>query len=47
MACKVKDILTLQKSNPGKLGLYYSSSELPKGRLLATIISEELAKVKL
>lgn len=46
MYCKVKDILSLQKSNPGKLGLYYSSSELPKGRLLANIVTAELAKSK-
>ncbi|HEY6502341.1 MAG TPA: hypothetical protein VIZ28_00070 [Chitinophagaceae bacterium] len=46
MACKVKDILSLQKNNPGKLSLYYSSNELPKGRLLANIVTEGLAKTK-
>ena len=46
MACKVKDILSLQKSNPGKLNLYYSSNELPAGRLLATIIPGEVAMTK-
>jgi len=35
MSCKVKDILSLQT---GKLNLYYSSAELPKGRLLATLV---------
>jgi hypothetical protein len=40
MVCKVKDILGLQKNNSGKLGLYYSSSELPKGRLLVSITQE-------
>ena len=46
MVCKVKDILSLQKSNPGKLGLYYSSNELPKGRLLATIVTGDLTRAK-
>jgi hypothetical protein len=40
MSCKVADILSVQKKNPGKLNLYYSSSELPKGRLLVTIQTE-------
>ena len=40
MICKVSDILGLQKNNPGNLNLYYSSSELPKGRLLAAIVLE-------
>jgi hypothetical protein len=35
MAFKVKDILGL---HPGKLNLYYSSTELPKGKLLVTLI---------
>jgi hypothetical protein len=35
MACKVKDILSL---HPGKLNLYYTSAELPNGRLLATLV---------
>ncbi|MBC7948869.1 MAG: hypothetical protein H7Y42_13350 [Chitinophagaceae bacterium] len=46
MACKVKDILSLQKANPGKLSLHYSSSELPKGRMLATLSTAELVKAK-
>ncbi|MBL7745542.1 MAG: hypothetical protein JNN00_18875 [Chitinophagaceae bacterium] len=46
MSCKVKDILTIQKTNPGQLSLYYSSDEIPKGRLLANIISGDLAKAK-
>jgi hypothetical protein len=42
MSCKVKDILGLKKGN-GKitLNLYYSSSELPKGRVLASIVLGE------
>jgi hypothetical protein len=38
MVCKVSDIVSLQKNNPGKLDLYYSSNELPKGRLLAILV---------
>lgn len=37
MSCKVKDILDLHKGKDNTLKLYYSSSELPKGRLLASI----------
>ena len=40
MNCKVSDILGLQKNNASNLSLYYSSSELPKGRLLATLVCE-------
>jgi hypothetical protein len=36
MNCSVKDILSVK--NTGVLKLYYASSELPKGRLLANII---------
>lgn len=38
MTCKAGDILNLQKNKEGKLQLYYSSKELPKGQLLASII---------
>lgn len=38
MTCKVKDILSLQKKNASTtINLFYSSSELPKGRVLASI----------
>ena len=37
MTCKVKDILGLEKGNRSVLKLYYSSSELPEGRQLASI----------
>ena len=40
MAFKVKDILRLKKNKGSKLSLFYSSNELPNGRLLATIVSE-------
>ncbi len=39
MTCSVNDILYLQKRNKDNpLGLYYSSEELPKGKLLMTIV---------
>jgi hypothetical protein len=48
MSCKVKDILGLKKGN-GKitLNLYYTSSELPKGRMLASVVlvSQNTAKL--
>jgi len=37
MACKVKDILSL---HAGKLNLYYTSAQLPKGRLLAMLVTK-------
>ena len=40
LCCNVKDILALPKLKSGKkVNLYYSSSELPKGRLLAILTS--------
>lgn len=39
MNCPVNDILKFQKgTEESKLGLYYSSSELPQGRLLTSIV---------
>ncbi|MEO6730724.1 MAG: hypothetical protein ABIN01_05870 [Ferruginibacter sp.] len=38
MNCNVKDILTLKKGTEAILKLYYSSSELPNGRLLTNIV---------
>jgi hypothetical protein len=40
MNCNVKDILNLGKGNESTFKLYYSSSELPKGRLLTNIVVE-------
>jgi len=37
MKCGVKEIYSLKLKNNAKLHLYYASSELPKGRMLATI----------
>jgi hypothetical protein len=40
VSCSVKDILTLPKIKTGKkVNLYYTASELPNGRLLATLTS--------
>ena len=44
MSCKAGDILDLQKNKEGRLQLYYSSKELPKGHLLAAIIVGEKGK---
>jgi hypothetical protein len=41
MSLKLKDILSLRKNKTDKLNLCYSSSELPKGKTLATIAGEE------
>lgn len=41
MTCKVKDILGLRNGKNNTLQLYYSSSELPKGRLLASIAAHK------
>jgi len=41
MACKVKDLLGLQKTNnPARVGLIYSSQEIPEGKILATLVLE-------
>lgn len=39
MICKVKDIISLKKSNDSFLKLYYTSTELPNGRLLASVLT--------
>jgi hypothetical protein len=41
MSFKLKDVLSLRKNKTDKLNLFYSSSELPAGRVLATIAGEE------
>lgn len=39
VSCKVKDILGLRNGKNNTLKLYYSSSELPKGRQLTSIVT--------
>ena len=41
MSCSVQDILILKKGSNQVLKLYYSSSELPNGRQLATLSLEQ------
>jgi hypothetical protein len=44
VCCNVKDILALPKIKAGrKVSLYYASTELPNGRLLATLTSANKA----
>ncbi len=38
MSCNVKDILGLKKGNVSSLKLYYTSSQLPAGRMLASLV---------
>lgn len=45
MICKVKDILGLEKGNIS-LRLFYSSTEMPKGHVLASIVTENRSTVK-
>jgi hypothetical protein len=44
MSCTVNDLLSLQKGKSGALKIFYSSSELPKGRQLADIVFGDTAK---
>ena len=37
MSIKLKDISSLKKSKDSKLNIFYSSNELPKGKVLATL----------
>lgn len=47
MKCSVKDIFSLKKGNNNTLKLYYTSSELPGGRLLASIVTGTSATASL
>jgi len=41
MACKVTELLNLQKTNdPTRVDLVYSSQEIPEGKILATLLLE-------
>lgn len=47
MNCPINEILALQKrESSNSMGLYYSSTELPKGRLLFTILSANANQTK-
>ena len=41
MSCSVQDIISLKKGNNNVFKLYYSSSELPGGRLLTSVIFDK------
>jgi hypothetical protein len=43
MSVALKDILTLKKNQNSKLSLFYSSKQLPEGRTLAIIASDEIS----
>ncbi len=45
MICKVKEILSLEKGNTS-LQLIYTSTEIPKGQILASIVSENISTAK-
>lgn len=47
MTCNIREILNLEKSGTGKLKLYYSSSELPAGRLLTSIVVNHTSLARL
>jgi len=46
MSCTVGDLISLKKGNNHVFKLYYSSSELPKGRQLASVILGNTDKVQ-
>lgn len=41
MSCQVSDLVSLKKGNNNVFKLYYSSSELPKARLLTSVVFEK------
>jgi hypothetical protein len=45
MSCTIQDLLSLRKGNSNVLKMYYSSTELPKGRQLAAVILGKTDKV--
>jgi hypothetical protein len=47
MTCSIKDILSLKGKSGNKLKLLYSSREVSKGRLLATIVLSDNLKAKI
>ena len=44
MSCTVKELLSLQKRRNGALKIFYSSSELPKGRQLVDVVFGDMVK---
>lgn len=46
MLCTAQDIITLKKAGNNVIKLYYSSSELPAGRMLASVVIGDNSVVK-
>jgi hypothetical protein len=46
MSCSVQDIISLKKGSNNVFKIYYSSSELPNGRQLASVIVANTNKVQ-
>ena len=46
MSCTMQDLLSLQKNGNTTFKIYYSSTELPKGRQLASVILANTIKVQ-
>jgi len=46
MICKVKDIIALKKNDRSILRLYYSSTEVSAGRLLANVVANQSSAKK-
>lgn len=46
MSWKVKEIMDFQKGDNPTLKLYYSSKELPEGRMLATVVTGKASYAK-
>ncbi len=46
MSCSVQDLMSLKKGRNSVLKLFYSSTELPKGRQLASVIWKDTEKVQ-
>lgn len=47
MKCRVNEMVSLRKGNTSTLKLYYTSSEIPGGRLLASIVTSTSATASL
>ncbi len=46
MSCTMKDLFSLQKNGNTTFKIYYSSTELPKGRQLASVVLTNTNKVQ-
>ena len=46
MSCNIQDLMNLQKNGNTTFKVYYSSTELPKGRQLASVVLGNTNKVQ-